>query len=168
MPDVVIDSTVLVSSFLTARPGGASHELLRFAAQGAFNLHLSPAIVRETEDVLLTRKHLRDRYDYSDEDVHTFIANLQLLADVTAEITDVPAVVRDANDDMVIACAIAVGATFIVTPTCVTSNVTAISSFAPPKSFWQACAASNRSYQCRPTPCASALFQNSATRPPNS
>jgi hypothetical protein len=49
----------LVSAFLTAISGGASHELLRFAADGAFNLHLSPAIVRETEDVLLTRKHLR-------------------------------------------------------------------------------------------------------------
>jgi putative PIN family toxin of toxin-antitoxin system len=115
MPDVVIDSTVLVSAFLTARPGGASHELLRFAAEGAFTVHLSPAILRETEDVLLTRRHLRERYTYADEDVRTFIANLQILADVTGEIVEIPAVVRDPNDDMVIACAAAVGAGFIVT-----------------------------------------------------
>lgn len=115
MPDVVIDSTILVSAFLTATSGGASHELLRFAAEGAFTLHLSPAIVRETEDVLLTRKHLRDRYRYDDEDVREFIAGLQVLAEVTAEITDVRRVVRDPNDDIVIACAIAVDADYIVT-----------------------------------------------------
>ena len=114
MPEVVIDSTVLVSSFLTAKPGGASHELLRFAADGAYTMHLSPAILRETERVLLTRKRLRDHYGYTDEDVRTFITNLAILAEITAEITDIPRVVRDPNDDMVIACAIAVRADYIV------------------------------------------------------
>jgi putative PIN family toxin of toxin-antitoxin system len=116
MPDaVVIDSTVLVSAFLTAAPGGASHELLRFASEGAFTLHLSPAVLREMEEVLLTRKHLRERYRYSDSDVHAYIGNLRLLAELTPEIADVPRIVRDPNDDMVIACAIAVGADYIVT-----------------------------------------------------
>ena len=115
MPEAVVDSTVLVSAFLTAKPGGASHELLRFAARGAFTLYLSPAIAREIEEVLLTRKHLRERFSYSDEDVRTFIANLTVLAEVTPEITDVPRIVRDPNDDMVIACALTVGVDYIVT-----------------------------------------------------
>ena len=115
MPEVVIDSTVLVSAFLTARPGGASHELLRFAAGDAFTLHLSPAIVQETERVLLTRKRLKEHFQYRDEDVRTYITNLVVLAEVTAEITDIPRVVRDPNDDMVIACALAVDADYIVT-----------------------------------------------------
>jgi putative PIN family toxin of toxin-antitoxin system len=110
MPEVVIDSTVLVSAFLTARPGGASHELLRFAAAGAFTLHLSPAIVRETERVLLTSKRLREHYAYRDEDVRIFITNLVLLAEMTGEITDIPR----ANDDMVIACALAIDADHVV------------------------------------------------------
>jgi putative PIN family toxin of toxin-antitoxin system len=114
MPEIVIDSTVLVSAFLTARPGGASHELLRFAAAGAFTLHLSPAIVRETERVLLTRKRLRERYAYQDKDVRIFITNLMLLAEMTGEITDIPRVVRDPNDDMVIACALAIDADYVV------------------------------------------------------
>jgi putative PIN family toxin of toxin-antitoxin system len=114
MIDAVLDSTVLVSAFLTAKAGGVSYELLRFAAQD-FTLHLSPAILRETEDVLLTRPHLRKRYEYRDDDVRTFVANLALLGEVTAEITDVPGVVRDPNDDMVIACAVAVSAQYIVT-----------------------------------------------------
>jgi putative PIN family toxin of toxin-antitoxin system len=112
MPEVVIDSTVLVSAFLTARPGGVSYELLRSVAQDAFTLHLSPAIVRETERVLLTKTHLREHFRYSDQDVHDFIANLVVLADVTAEITDIPRVVRDPTDDMVIACAVAVEANY--------------------------------------------------------
>jgi putative PIN family toxin of toxin-antitoxin system len=115
MPDAVIDSTVLVSAFLTATPGGASHELLRFAAEGAFTLHLSPAVLRETEEVLLTRKHLRKHYRYSDGDVRTYMGNLQLLAELTPEITDIPRIVRDPNDDVVIACAVAVDAACIVT-----------------------------------------------------
>jgi putative PIN family toxin of toxin-antitoxin system len=115
MPDAVLDSTVLVSAFLTARPGGASHELLRFAAQGAFTLHLSPAIVREIERVLLTTTRLRDHYDYGDDDVGIYIKNLTVLAEMTAEITDVPRIVRDPNDDMIIACALAVDADYIVT-----------------------------------------------------
>jgi putative PIN family toxin of toxin-antitoxin system len=110
-----LDSTVLVSAFLTARPGGASHELLRFAAQGAFTLHLSPAIVREIERVLLTTTRLRDHYDYGDDDVGIYIKNLTVLAEMTAEITDVPRIVRDPNDDMIIACALAVDADYIVT-----------------------------------------------------
>jgi predicted nucleic acid-binding protein len=83
MHDVVIDSTVLVSAFLTATPGGASHAILRSAAEGSFTMHLSPAILCETEEVLLTRKHLRKHYRYSDDDVRTYISNLHLLAELT-------------------------------------------------------------------------------------
>jgi uncharacterized protein len=115
MPEAVFDSTVLVSAFLTPKPGGASYELLRFSTGNAFALRLSPAILRETERVLLTTARLRKHFGYADADVHAFITELGVLADVTGEITDVPPVVRDPNDDMVVACAVAVNANYIVT-----------------------------------------------------
>jgi putative PIN family toxin of toxin-antitoxin system len=65
--------------------------------------------------VLLTKTHLRARFRYDDNDVRTFIANLAVLAIVTAEDTEVPRVVRDPEDDMVIACAVAAGAEYLVT-----------------------------------------------------
>jgi hypothetical protein len=43
------------------------------------------------------------------------MGNLQLLAELTPEITDIPRIVRDPNDDVVIACAVAVDAACIVT-----------------------------------------------------
>lgn len=50
MRNAVADSTVLVSALL--RKGGVSDVLLRRAANGAFVLLLSQAIVTETETVL--------------------------------------------------------------------------------------------------------------------
>lgn len=49
MRDVVIDSTVLVSAFLTK--SGVSAELLRHARGGAFHLHLAEEILQETHRI---------------------------------------------------------------------------------------------------------------------
>jgi predicted nucleic acid-binding protein len=46
MIKAVFDTNVLISAFLSRNnPGGVSNELLRFARQGAIQLHLSPEIV---------------------------------------------------------------------------------------------------------------------------
>ncbi len=68
MPKAVLDSTVLVSSFL--RPKGVSHQLLLEARAGVFSIALAEEILAETARVLLTYQRIRKRYHYSDKAVH--------------------------------------------------------------------------------------------------
>ncbi|MGI8567785.1 MAG: PIN domain-containing protein [Methylocella sp.] len=53
MSKAVLDTTILVSALLNFVTGGALH-LLRFAAEGKFELYLSDDILEETARVLLT------------------------------------------------------------------------------------------------------------------
>jgi bifunctional DNA-binding transcriptional regulator/antitoxin component of YhaV-PrlF toxin-antitoxin module len=55
----VFDTTILVSALLNFVTGGASHDLLRFAAEGTFELYLSDDILEETARVLLTGERIR-------------------------------------------------------------------------------------------------------------
>jgi uncharacterized protein len=110
----VIDTTVLVSAFLNPRPGGAAHELLRVAGAGAFEIYLSDDIIEETAGVLLTRGRLRRRYQYADADVVEYCRALAHLATVVQDVPEV-SVVRDPSDDMIVGCAVAAGADYLVT-----------------------------------------------------
>jgi putative PIN family toxin of toxin-antitoxin system len=112
MPRAVLDSTVLVSAFLTKK--GVAADLLNQAIRGAFELYLSDLLINETRQVLLEREHLRKRFTYSDEDVDEFAALLRAFARVVA---DLPAArgSRDPADDMVLASALAARAEHLVT-----------------------------------------------------
>jgi len=114
MPEVltaVIDSTVLVSAFLTE--GGVSAELLRYAREGVFLVFLSEDIVTETEHTLAYPR-LRERYTYTDDDVADFLNRLRIAANLVDDIPHLM-VVRDPNDDMVIATAVRAQVAYIVT-----------------------------------------------------
>ena len=113
MLNAVADSTVLVSAFL--RKEGISAILLRHAAGGVFALSLSHAIVTETQTVLLEREHLRRRYPYADEDVAAFCQTLQRSFPILTELPPLTGIVRDPNDDMVLATARAADATYLIT-----------------------------------------------------
>ena len=113
MPNAVADSTVLVSAFL--RTGGVSDVLLRRAADGAFVLSLSQPIVSETETVLLERERIRRRYPYTNEDVAEFCQMLQRSFPVLTDLPPLSGIVRDPNDDMVVATALAAHATYLIT-----------------------------------------------------
>ena len=108
MPRVVADTTVLVSAFLA--PRGVASEVLRSARRGAFELILAPAILEEMQDRLLRLGRLRRRYPYSDERVRRYHRLLQVTASVVADLPAITGVVRDPNDDMVVACAVAAAA----------------------------------------------------------
>jgi putative PIN family toxin of toxin-antitoxin system len=115
MPDVltaVIDSTVLVSAFLTK--GGVSAELLRYAREGVFVVFLSEEILIETEHTL-SYPRIRARYTYTDEDVIDFVDRLRLAAEIVTDLPELTGIVRDPNDDMVIATARRAQAAYIVT-----------------------------------------------------
>jgi putative PIN family toxin of toxin-antitoxin system len=111
---VVFDTTILVSAFLTARTRGVAAELLQRCSEGVFTLYVSDAILNETEDVLLNRAHLRRRFQYTDVAVRDYCRTAGTLATVLRNVPITP-VVRDPNDDMIIACAIAAEADYLVT-----------------------------------------------------
>ena len=114
MPSAVLDSTVLISAFLAQR--GVSNELLRHAREGAFSLFLSEEILNEAQGVLLDeeRRH-RQRYHYPNEAAIIFIDGLRDVAHLVTDLPQVTAVIRDPNDDMVIATAQRAQAAYIVT-----------------------------------------------------
>jgi putative PIN family toxin of toxin-antitoxin system len=113
MAKAVLDTTVLVSALLNLNPGGVSYELLRLAKQGAFELYISDEILEETAETLHYPR-LRERYTYSDADIIAFCQDLALISTL---VSDVPVVqvVRDPDDDKIVACAVAVDADYLVT-----------------------------------------------------
>jgi putative PIN family toxin of toxin-antitoxin system len=112
MLTAVADSTVLVSAFL--RKEGVSALLLREAAGGVFELSLSQEIMTETETVLFEREHLRRRYPYTDDDITEFCQFLQRAFPLVTELPPLTGIVRDPNDDMIIATARRANAAYIV------------------------------------------------------
>lgn len=113
MKKAVLDSSVLVSAFLT--PGGTSAALLVRARHGAFSLACSTEILDETARALLRSKN-RDRYRYEPETVRRFCALLTTLAELVHDLPDLTGVVPlDSKDDMVVATAVAAGADYLVT-----------------------------------------------------
>jgi putative PIN family toxin of toxin-antitoxin system len=113
MPSAVLDSTVLVSAFLT--PGGAADALLDQAKAGRFLCVLAEDIVAETARVLLEKPHIRQRYSYTDADVQEYAQGLRQAAFLVSALPSLSGVVRDPNDDMILACAVAASASHVVT-----------------------------------------------------
>jgi uncharacterized protein len=112
MPSAVLDSVVLVSALLT--PGGVASRVVRQAREGAFMCYLSDEILAETQRVLVETPRLRQRFTYTDEDVEDFIFSLRAAAHLVTAIEPRAGVVRDPNDDMIVACAIAAAADYVV------------------------------------------------------
>ena len=71
----VLDSTVLVSAFLTL--GGAADALVDYAKAGCFAYPLAEDILAETARVLLETPRIRQRYPYADADVHDYVQGLR-------------------------------------------------------------------------------------------
>jgi uncharacterized protein len=108
----VLDSTILVSAFLT--PSGAADAVLQYAINDRFLCCLAEAILEETSQRLASPR-LQQRYTYGMGDVDTF---RRLLRDSFVVLTDLPpltGIVRDPNDDMIVACVVAAGASHVVT-----------------------------------------------------
>lgn len=113
MPKVVLDSTVLVSAFLT--PGGVSDALLRQAKSGVFHLYLADKILEETQRVLLEYPRIRRRYRYTKQEVIKFCQGLRAAARWVTDLPQLQSVTRDPDDDHIIACALKAKAHYIVT-----------------------------------------------------
>ncbi len=79
-------------------------------------LFLSEEILDEAQGVLLDneRRH-RQRYHYPDAEAIHFIEGLRAFAHLVTDLPQVTAVIRDPNDDMVVATAQRAQAAYIVT-----------------------------------------------------
>ena len=110
MTRIVLDTNVVVSALVW---GGTPYQLIRMAIDGDVVLHTSLALLDELRDVL-TRPHLAARIGQrhaSAKEAVTLYASLTILVSPVS----VPRVVPgDADDDHVIAAAVAAKAALIV------------------------------------------------------
>ncbi len=111
MPRAVFDTTVLISAFL--KGSGISGELLSLAGD-AFILVISPEIVAETERKLLTKERLRKSATYTDDQAREYCRGLSELAELVTDLPPLSGVVRDPNDDMIVATAVKASADYLV------------------------------------------------------
>ncbi len=111
MIKAVFDTTVLVAALLT--PKGLSRALIERAKANEFELCLSPEIIAETQSRLIKHQHLCKQYRYSDEEVAYFISGLRYRATIVSDLPVVQ-IVRDPNDDFVIATALKAAADYLV------------------------------------------------------
>jgi uncharacterized protein len=112
MPSAVLDSTILVSAFLT--PGGAADAVLQHGMADRFLCCLSEEIIAETAQRLLSPR-LQERYAYAAADAHAFAAILRAAFLIVSDLPPLSGIVRDPNDDMILACAAAASASYVVT-----------------------------------------------------
>ena len=69
----------------------------------------------ETARVLLTAARIRQRYPYTDADVQDYLQSIRLAALIVSNLLPISGIVRDPNDDMILACAVAARASHVVT-----------------------------------------------------
>jgi uncharacterized protein len=111
--NAVVDASVLVSAFLF--PGSVPGRVLKLADQGVFALHLSPLLLEEASTALLSAR-LRDAYGHDEAAVTAWCADLREVGSVFyGPLPEIGPACRDPDDDHVIAIALAVKASIIVT-----------------------------------------------------
>jgi putative PIN family toxin of toxin-antitoxin system len=111
---VVLDSSVLISAFLT--PRGVCAELLRCAERGAFTLCLSPELLEDMLAPLLRSTKLQQRYRYDRRAIALFCDGLMTLAEPVNDLPNLPdAVPLDPKDNPIVATAVKANAAYLVT-----------------------------------------------------
>ena len=115
MHRAVLDSSVLVSAFLT--PRGTSAELLRAAERGLFVLCVSDEIIAETTRSLRQKTRRIRRYypNYSDVEIDRYAEMIALTAEMVAGLPALRVVPLDPKDDVIVATAVKAQADYLVT-----------------------------------------------------
>lgn len=114
MTRAVLDSSVLISAFVT--PRRLPSAVLDAAERGAFVLCLSPVILEETRASLRGKtRRVRRYYAYSDEQVDEYVEGLGAMAELVTDLPTLDAVPNDPKDNPIVATAVAAGAGYLVT-----------------------------------------------------
>jgi uncharacterized protein len=103
---LVLDSNVLISAFVF---GGKPREILDLAVKGRVDVAISAAILDEISGVLGGKK-----FQYPKRIVRALIAEIESLADLVEPGERVNAIQDDPEDNRVLECAVASGASVIV------------------------------------------------------
>lgn len=112
-PKAVLDTTALISAFLTRT--GVAAKVLDHCVSDCI-LVLSHDILAKMVRKLFTKKKIRKAYHYADEDVREYTEHLTALAGALVnDPLPISGIVRDPEDDMIVACAATVEADFLVT-----------------------------------------------------
>ena len=110
---IVLDTNILVAALWSRT--GASYRLIEMALRGELTISVSVALALEYEDVL-KRAKMREASWASDVDLDVFLDALLSVAQRIAPITQrLRPILRDADDDMVLECAIQSSSRAIVT-----------------------------------------------------
>ena len=78
------------------------------------DLYTAEKILQEIRHVLLAKPHIRNRYDYTTIEVDVFVAYLQEISTIIEQLPEISIIERDPKDDMIIACAVAASADYII------------------------------------------------------
>ena len=112
MPRTVLDSSVLVSAFVT--PDGQVAKLLFSPVRGRYRLCLSGLILAETAGTLLQKPSLRRTYTYADRDVFDYVRWLITQSEMIDDVPEISAVPNDPKDNPIVATAVAAKADYLV------------------------------------------------------
>ncbi len=115
MPDrltVVFDANVLIPLILPA--SRSTRLFLRLLGDG-HQVVVSPAILAEVREKMLTKSTLRKWLGVSDEQIHRFVNDLAMICVVVVTPANLPRyVAEDPDDDSIIAAALQSGAGYVV------------------------------------------------------
>lgn len=109
---IVVDANVILAALRSSR--GASHHLIRTMLYGAVPYAVSPAIALEYEDVLKRPGLLGDDPWISADEIDTFLDGVISQAYLVSPWFRFRPFLVDPKDDAYIECALAAGATYIV------------------------------------------------------
>ena len=108
---VVLDTNVIISSLLSSK--GAPAEIINRWEAGEFDVVISSPLITELERVL-TYERVRKYLKFSDEEIAAFLKNLRATAIVVEPEITLDVVKDDPDDNRVVECALAGGASYIV------------------------------------------------------
>ncbi len=108
---VVLDTNVIISALLSTK--GAPAEIFRRLEANQFDVVTSPPLISELERAL-TYPRVKKYLKFSPAEINTFLKRLRTAAIVVDPQITVDVIEKDAADNRVLECALAGGASYIV------------------------------------------------------
>ncbi len=114
MTRIVIDTNILVSAILT--PKGNPAKILKYVLEGKLNLIISPAILEETQRVLLYPRlvKLMQKNKITKKEVYNFLGKMSKIAVITPGKLEIDAILDDPTDNKILTCALEGEADYII------------------------------------------------------